>query len=209
MKKFLLLFAVTMVFCACEKENYPTEQEIIESFWSDVSLSTDGKYYDAVITRLYSVTFRQNLIVPTKAYVMELNSKRYFYMYRSRFGSDLRVGDKIRFATLSDNPYEIVAINGYDLNGGTQEASEGADVGLGYLFASDPIEATVQGVFLMKVKYTLKLVDLVFIATTDGRLIYIQRDKLNIDLMPNDRIVYSVYTIIPNSVVELKRLNRR
>ncbi|MBR1903818.1 MAG: hypothetical protein IJ824_01400, partial [Alphaproteobacteria bacterium] len=104
-------------------------------------------------------------------------------------------------------PYEIVAINGYDLTGDT-DAGGGETPGAGsYLVASNPIEATIQGIFSMKVKYFLpSLVDMVFIATTDGNLIYMRKDKLNIDLKPGDRIVYSVYTLVPNSVVELKKL---
>ena len=138
---------------------------------------------------------------------MELNGSRYFYMYRSRFNMDLKVGDKISFKTSAKNPYEIVVINDYDLGEG-DDAQSSSSSGMGYLFTSDPIEATIKGIFFMKVRY-LTLVDMVFIVTTDDNLIYIKESKLNIDLKPGDRIVYSVYTLIPNSVVELKRLNRR
>ena len=213
MKKLVFMLALTTVlFTACEKEDPVAEaQERVNAFWLDAEASTGDESYEATITRLYAVVFRQNLIVPTKAYVMELNSKRYFYMFRSRFGMDLKVGDKINFKTSAKNPYEIIAINGYDLSGGTENANGGESPGAGsYLVASNPIEATIQGIFSMKVKYLLpQLVDMVFIATTDGNLIYIKREKLNIDLQPGDRIVYSVYTLVPNSVVELKRLNRR
>lgn len=210
MKKILLLFAVTTLLCACEKEipayeRYERDYDL--SFWSDDEQSTGNELYEATITRLYAVVFRQNLIVPTNAYVMELNGSRYFYMYRSRFNMDLKVGDKINFKTSSKNPYEIISINGYDLSGDEDAQSGSSSSGLGYLFASNPIEATIKGIFSMKVRY-LMLVDMVFIATTDGNLVYIKRDKLNIDLRPGDRIVYSVYTLVPNSIVELKRLNR-
>ena len=209
MKKLLFIFAAALIFCACEKEE--TYEEKVESFWANSEAITGNESYEATITRLYAVVFRQSLIVPTKAYVMELNGRRYFYMLRSRFGMDLKVGDKISFMTSDKNPYEIVAINGYDVSGGTEDASQGENPsGMGYILTSDPIEATVYGLFSMKVKYTLpQLVDMVFIATTDGNLIYIKREKLNIDLIPGDRIVYSVYTLVPNSVVELKRLTRR
>ncbi len=211
MKKLLLLFAATMVLCACEKDDpeyHQRKESQYLSFWLDSDKATGNENYEATITRLYSVVIRHNLVVPTNAYVMELNGRRYFYMYRSRFGMDLKVGDKISFQTSAKNPYEIVVINGYDLSGGEEDAKQGSSTGIGYLFASDPIEATVKGLFLMKVGYTTQLVDMVFIATTDDNLVYIRRDKLNIDLAPGDRIVYSVYTIIPNSIVELKRLNR-
>ena len=203
-----MLALTTVLFTACEKEDPVAEaQERVNAFWLDAEAPTGNESYEATITRLYSVVFRQNLIVPTKAYVMELNSKRYFYMFRSRFGMDLKVGDKISFKTNPQNPYEIIAINGYDLSG-TENANGGDNPGAGqYLVASNPIEATIQGIFSMKVKYLLpQLVDMVFIATTDGNLIYIKREKLNIDLQPGDRIVYSVYTLVPNSVVELKKL---
>ena len=208
MKKLLfLMFAAITLLCACEKEDPMTEAERIESFWLDANAQTGNQPKEATITRLYSVVFRQNLIVPTQAYVMELNGKRYFYMFRSRFKMDLRVGDKISFKTSTSNPYEIVAINGYDLSG-YEDAGGGDNPGGGtYFVASDPIEATVQGIFFMKVRYTLPtLVDMVFIATTDGNLVYIKKEKLNIDLRPGDRIVYCVYRWVPNSIVEIKKL---
>jgi hypothetical protein len=202
-----MLALTTALFTACEKEDPASEQKRIEAFWLDAEAQTGDESYEATITRLYSVVFRQNLIVPTKAYVMELNSKRYFYMFRSRFSMDLKVGDKINIKTNPQNPYEIIAINGYDLSGAENANGENTPGAGQYLVASDPIEATIQGLFSMKVKYTLpQLVDMVFIATTDGNLIYIKREKLNIDLQPGDRIVYSVYTLVPNSVVELKKL---
>lgn len=208
MKKSLLLFAFATLLCACEKETPERyDKEFIAAFWLDDSKSTGNESYEATITRLYSVIFRQNLVVPTNAYVMELNGSRYFYMLRSRFNMDLKVGDKISFKTSAKNPYEIVVINGYDLSGEEDAQSGSSSSGLGYLFTSDPIEATIKGIFSMKVRY-LTLVDMVFIVTTDDNLIYIKRNKLNIDLKPGDRIVYSVYTLFPNSVVELKRLNR-
>lgn len=206
-----MMALTTVLFTACEIDDPASEQKKIEAFWLDAEAQTGDESYEATITRLYSVTFRQNLIVPTKAYVMELNSRRYFYMFRSRFNMDLKVGDKINIKTNPQNPYEIIAINGYDLSGGTEDANSGDNPGGGqYFVVSDPIEATIQGLFSMKVKYALpKLVDMVFIATTDGNLIYIKREKLNIDLKPGDIIVYNVYRWVPNSVVELKRLNRR
>ena len=209
MKQLLFIFAAAMVLCACEKdaeEVRPLNPQ--QSFWQDKEKTSGDETLDATITRLYSVVFRQNLLVPTNAYVMELNKSRYFYMLRSKFGADLKVGDKISFKTSAKNPYEIAVINGYDLSGDEEASGGNPSEGIGYLFASDPIEGTVQGVFSMKVRYTIRLVEMVFIATDDGNLIYVRRDKLNIDLNPGDRIVYSVYTLVPNSVVELKKLRQ-
>lgn len=208
MRKILLFLTLATLLCACEKESPKYNMDSIMSFWADDSKSTGNESYEATITRLYTAVFRQNLIVPTQAYVMELNNSRYFYMYRSRFNMDLKVGDKISFQTSAKNPYEIVVINGYVLGEGEDAQSNDSSGGLGYLFASDPIEAKIKGIFYMKVRY-LTLVDMVFIVTTDDNLIYIKKSKLNIDLQPGDVIAYSVYNIIPNSVVEIKRLNRR
>ena len=208
MKKLLLLFVATMVLCACEKDDPVIDTGNLENTLSEKQ-PTDGKVYDATITRLYSVVIRHNLIVPKKAYVMELNGSRYFYMYRSSFGMDLKIGDKINFKVSSQNPSEIVEINGYELSEEGEVAQQGGSVDAGYLFASDPIEATVDCVLLMDVKYlSSKPVRMVFIATKSGNLIYTRSDKLNIDLHSGDRIVYSVYTLFPNSIVELKKLNR-
>ena len=205
MKKLLLLFVATIALCACEK----VDTNDYERALPDNNRSENGVVYNATITRLYSVVIRHNLIMPKKAYVMELNDSRYFYMYRSSFGMELKVGDKINFKVSSQNPSEIVEINGYELSAEGEVAQQGGSVDAGYLFASDPIEATVDVVFLMNVKYLRsKPVEMVFIATTDGNLVYTRSDKLNIDLHSGDRIVYSVYTLFPNSIVELKKLSR-
>ena len=105
MKRLLFyLFAAAMVLCACEKEREkPDNMPKYQSFWLSSDQATGDETYEATITRLYSVVFRQSLVVPTKAYVMELNGSRYFYMLRSRFGMDLKIGDKISFQTSAKN----------------------------------------------------------------------------------------------------------
>lgn len=207
MKKVLLfLVAATMLLAACENDDYASEQE--RTFWTDTDAATGDNSYHATITKLYSVVMRRELPYPFKAYVMELNSKRYFYMMRSRFNADLHVGDQISFQTLSYCPSEISTINGYELGDGSN-ATHNDDTGAGqYLVASDPIEATVKSMFAMKIRYTITFwpIDTWFIETTSGNLIFIKKSKLNIDLKPGDRIVYNVYTLFPNEILALKKL---
>ncbi len=207
MKKVLLfLVAMTMLLAACEKDDYSSEKE--DAFWSDTNATTGNNSYQATITKLYSVVMRRELPYPFKAYVMELNNQRYFYMMRTRFNADLHVGDRISFQTLSYCPSEISSINGYELGNGT-DAQQNSNTGAGqYLVASDPIEATVKSMFAMKIRYTITFlpIDTWFIETTAGNLIFIKKSKLNIDLKAGDKIVYNVYTLYPNEVLALKKL---
>lgn len=203
-KVFLFLVAATVLLAACEKD----DSAVAERFWSDTEMSTGADSYGAKITKLYSVVMRRELPFPFKAYVMELNGRRYFYMMRSRFNADLHVGDYISFQTFSFCPSEISAINGYDLGDGTNAVvNDGTSAG-NYLVASNPIEATVKNMFAMKIRYTITFlpIDTWFIETTAGNLIYIKKSKLKIDLKPGDRIVYNVYTLFPNEVLALKKL---
>lgn len=204
MKKLFILVAATVLLAACEKD----DSAVAERFWSDTEMSTGADSYGAKITKLYSVVMRRELPFPFKAYVMELNGQRYFYMMRSRFNADLHVGDYISFQTFSFCPSEISAINGYDLGDGTNAVHNDETSAGNYLVASNPIEATVKNMFAMKIRYTIAFwpIDTWFIETTAGNLIYIKKSKLNIDLKPGDGIVYNVYTLFPNEVLALKKL---
>lgn len=194
-----------MLLAACEKEDLSEKEK---TFWSDENVSTGDDSYQATITKLYSVVMRRELPYPFKAYVMELNHVRYFYMMRSRFNADLHVGDQISFQTLSYCPNEISGINGYDLGDGSDAAHNDNTSAGQYLVASDPIEATVKSMFAMKIRYTITFwpIDTWFIETTAGNLIFIKKSKLNITLKAGDKIVYNVYTLFPNEVLALKKL---
>ncbi len=216
MKKLLfLILAVAMVsFTACSKDDDEAEREKQEQgYWldSDADAYIGVGTHEATITKLYEIVIRQNLIVPAKAYFMELNGKKYFYMFRSKIQMDLRVGDRIYFTVDEKSPNQIASINGYDVAEDGGEAAEGnASPGIGsYLVASNPIEAQIKGIISMKVKYLLPTpVDMWFFVTTGGRVIYMKKKDLNINLHVGDYIVYNVYTLFPNSIVGIKKLNR-
>ena len=161
------------------------------------------------ITKLYSVVMRREIPYPFKAYVLQISDGNYFYMLRLRYDKELRVGDKISFGVFSFCPNEIAQINGVDLGNGTEIPEGYNDVDAGeYLVASDPIEATVKSVFSMKIRYSITIwpIDTWFIETTDGYLLYVKKSKLDYELRPGDRFVYSVYTLFPNEVLAIKKL---
>jgi len=161
------------------------------------------------VQKLYSIVMRREIPYPFKAYVMQINNGEWFYMLRIRYEQDLHVGDKISFSVFSFCPNEIAKINGVDVGEVTDspDYNESVDVGQ-YLVASDPIEATIKQVFLMKIRYSITFwpIDSWFIETTDGNLIYVKKSKVDVALKPGDRFVYSVYTLFPNEVVTLKKL---
>ena len=160
------------------------------------------------ITKLYSVVMRRELPYPFKAYVLQISNGQYFYMMRYRLNEDLHVGDVIKFSVYANCPNEIAVINGHDISG-DENALPTNPVDAGeYLVASDPIEAEVKNMFLMKIRYSLSFLplDTWFIETTDGNLIFIKSSKLNVNLSTGDRIVYNVYTLFPNEILALKKL---
>lgn len=220
MKKLFLCFAV-MAIClsACDEDEPDWRLHRPDYFQDDHRPdSQNGSNSDAQnssqeevfsIVKLYSVVMRRELPYPFKAYVLQINNGEYFYMLRYRYNADLHVGDKISFAVYTYCPNEIARINGCELGDGSDygETTDGVDAGE-YLVASDPIEATVKNMFAMKIRYSLTFVpiDTWFIETTDGKLIFIKKSKLNVTLKAGDRIVYNVYTLFPNEVLALKKL---
>ena len=170
--------------------------------------TVNPKTNTVTITKLYSIVMRRTLPYPFPTYVLQVNNSDYFYMLRSRFNQDLKVGDKISFAIYKYSPNEIAQINGCTLSDGS-DASSNSDTSAGeYLVASDPIVATVQSMFDMKVCYSIPFlpIDTRFIETTDGNLVFVKKSKLNVNLQPGDRFVYNVYTLSPNEILAIKKL---
>ncbi|MCQ2734964.1 MAG: hypothetical protein MJ212_03315 [Alphaproteobacteria bacterium] len=170
--------------------------------------SVENDVHTLKITKLYSVVMRRELPYPFQAYVLQVSNGEYFYMMRYRYGHDLRVGDNIQFSVFSFCPNEIAQINGYDLGDGS-EAVPNVDPGAGeYLVASDAIEKTVKSTFDMKIRYSITFwpISTKFIETTDGNLLFVKNSKLNVELLPGDRIVYNVYTLFPNEILAIKKL---
>ena len=62
--------------------------------------------------------------------------------------------------------------------------------------------------FDMQIRYSLTFVpiDTRFIVLEDGKLIYVKKSKLSLELVPGDRIVYNVYALSPNEVLAVKNL---
>ena len=60
----------------------------------------------------------------------------------------------------------------------------------------------------MQIRYSLTFVpiDTRFIVLEDGKLIYVKKSKLSLELVPGDRIVYNVYALSPNEVLAVKNL---
>lgn len=204
MKKLLFIFAIlSLALCSCEKEEFYEEDNI--------PVVPESNEYSAkqqaVITKLYQVKMRRELMIPFSAYVMQINNRDYLYMIRLRFNQDLKIGDAIDFSVFSFCPNEIAQINGCDLGDGDSANQNDNNNGVGYLVASDPIEAQIKDIFSMKIRYSISFwpIDTWFIETTQGNLIFVKKSKVNTSLAPGDRIVYSKYTLY-DEVLTLKKL---
>lgn len=204
MKKycFWLCWAVVFALLSCNKEeteprfSFPVEEE-----------------RTAVIDRLYAISMRREIPFPFSAYVLRLNNGSDVYMLRYRYNADLSVGETIRYRVFSFCPDEISVLNGVELGDGSDvdnvAVETGHDPQTRGLIAGDPVEATVADVFDMKIRYSLTFlpIDTWFIVLADGNLIYVKKSKLKLELKPGDRIVYNVYTLSPNEVLAIKKLN--
>ncbi|MBQ8482321.1 MAG: hypothetical protein IJ532_07295 [Alphaproteobacteria bacterium] len=202
MKKLLFFAFLSIALCACEKEEFQEDNmpPIPENKVSD-------NQQQAVITKLYQVKMRRELMIPFSAYVMQINHRDYLYMIRLRFNQDLKVGDAIDFSVFSFCPNEIAKINGCDLGDGGSANQNDNNNGIGYLVATDPIEAQIKDIFSMKIRYSISFlpIDTWFIETTDGNLVFVKKSKVNVSLAPGDRIVYSRYTLY-DEILTLKKL---
>lgn len=184
-----MLAALSLSLCSCEKDEADNDERL------------------SVITKLYQVKMRRELMLPCHAYVMQLDGRDYFYMLRLRFNQDLKVGDAISFSVFSFCPDEISKINGCELGDGTDAGENEGSGGLGYLVVSDPIEENIKNIFSMRVRYSIAFLptDSWFIETTDGNLLFVKKNKVNVPLAPGDRIVYSKYTLY-DEIFMLKKL---
>ncbi|MBR1600761.1 MAG: hypothetical protein IJ677_04205 [Alphaproteobacteria bacterium] len=203
MKKILLFALLSITLCACEKDEAYEEKIVPDISKSAVSANQQ----QAVITKLHQVKMRRELMIPFSAYVMQINNRDYLYMIRLRFNQDLKVGDAIDFSVFSFCPNEIAKINGCDLGDGSSASQNGNSNGIGYLVATDPIEAQIKDIFSMKIRYSISFwpIDTWFIETTNGNLVFIKKSKVNVSLAPGDRIVYSKYTLY-DELLTLKKL---
>lgn len=213
MRKLLLLTlaALSISLCSCEKDDPFTGDEHISEnpmFEGQADNRVNEGQNFSVITKLWQVKMRRELMIPFSAYVMQIDNRDYLYMIRLRFNQDLKVGDNINFSVFSFCPDEIAKINGCDLSadGSTANQNSGND-GIGYLVATDPIEATVKSIFAMKIRYSITFwpTDTWFIETEEGNLVFVKKSKLNVSLAPGDKIVYSKYTLY-DEIVAIKKL---
>ena len=129
-------------------------------------------------------------------------------MIRYRYNRDLREGESIRYRVFSFCTDEIAVLNGTELGDGSDAVSAGTEQTRG-LVASDPTEAYVRDIFDMKIRYSLTFlpIDTWFIELDNGTLVYVKKSKLNLELKAGDHIVYNVYTLSPNEVLAIKKLD--
>lgn len=208
MKKLLLisLAALGLTLCSCEKDEPLLPEDRFDKN-QPIPPNNGNVTQKSVITELYQIKMRRELFIPFSAYVIQINNRDYYYMIRLRFNADLKVGDEIDFSVFTSCPNEISQINGYELGDGTDAEQNDNSGGLGYLFATDPIEASIEKIFSMKIRYSISFLptDTWFIKTTDGNLVFVKKSKVNISLSPGDRIVYSKYTLY-DEIVAIKKL---
>ncbi len=198
-KTFVLLWAL-LLFAACGKES--------EDIKPPTSHATETEE-TAVVDRLYAISMRRELPFPFSAYVLRLSNGRDVYMLRYRYNRDLREGEKIGYRVFSFCPDEIAVLNGVELGDGSDVAEQARNNLSRGLVASEPIEAEVVDIFDMKIRYSLTFlpVDTWFIELDNGNMVYVKKSKLKLELKSGDRIVYNVYTLFPNEVLAIKKLN--
>ncbi len=199
MSKKLILILLVLTFTACSKEDEPDD---------NFSPSIEQEKC-AVIEKLYPVYMRREVPLPFPAYVMRLSDGNDLYMLRTRYNRDLHQGDRIDYRVFSFCPNEIAVIDGFELGDGSEAEKDAAMQKTRSLVASDPVEGCVAETFDMQIRYSLTFVpiDTRFIVIEDGKLIYVKKSKLSLELVPGDRIVYNVYALSPNEVLAVKKLD--
>lgn len=199
MRKKLIWILPVLMFTACSKEDEPDD-----NFSHPVEQEKC-----AVIEKLYPVYMRREVPLPFPAYVMRLSDGSDLYMLRTRYNRDLHQGDRIDYRVFSFCPNEIAVIDGFELGDGSEAEKGAAAQSSRSLVASDPVEGCVAEIFDMKIRYSLTFVpiDTCFIVLEDGKLIYVKKSKLSLELVPGDRIVYNVYALSPNEVLAVKKLD--
>lgn len=199
MSKKLILILLVLTFTACSKEDEPDD-----NFSPPIEQEKC-----AVIEKLYPVYMRREVPLPFPAYVMRLSDGNDLYMLRTRYNQDLHQGDRIDYLVFSFCPNEIAVIDGFELGDGSGAEKGAATQKTRSLVASDPVEGCVAETFDMQIRYSLTFVpiDTRFIVLEDGKLIYVKKNKLSLELVPGDRIVYNVYALSPNEVLAVKKLD--
>ncbi len=199
MSKKLILILLVLTFTACSKEDEPDD-----NFSPPIEQEKC-----AVIEKLYPVYMRREVPLPFPAYVMRLSDGNDLYMLRTRYNRDLHQGDRIDYLVFSFCPNEIAVIDGFELGDGSGAEKGAATQKTRSLVASDPVEGCVAETFDMQIRYSLTFVpiDTRFIVLEDGKLIYVKKNKLSLELVPGDRIVYNVYALSPNEVLAVKKLD--
>lgn len=218
MKKLLLfaLAALSIALCSCDKDDpvFGDEENLNHAVTGNNpgnnipggNVNDGQRQYE--ITKLWEVKMRRELLIPFSAYVMQIDNRDYLYMIRLRYNQDLKVGDKITFSVFSFCPDEIAQINGCDLSTDGEDANQNSgNDGLGYLVASDPIEAKIKSIFSMEIRYSITFwpADTWFIETESGNLVFVKKSKVNVKLAPGDKIVYSKYALY-DEILTLKKL---
>ncbi len=214
MKK--VLFFGVIWFCvsafACTPEEMPAlpPEEIPEE--QQPVVNNDESHFHT-ITQLLAITMRQEMLLPFKLYVLQLEDGKWFYLRRLNFDGELHLGDAIMFSYYANCTDEIAVIHKQRTYGGDPARVNANKPELGtYLVASDPIEADVRNMFVLNMRYAslFQPIETCLIETRDGNLIYVKTSKLvetnSQSLTIGDHFVYSVYTIYPNEVVAIKKL---
>jgi len=198
-----MLAVMSLTLYACEKEDF-LEENVNPDIPERELYSTEKQ---GVITKLYQVKMRRELMIPFSAYVMQVDNRDYLYMIRLRFNQDLKIGNVIDYSVSTYCPNEIVKINDFcfgECENANQNVNDGSS---GYLVATDPIETEIKNIFSMQVAYSVTFLPIqtLFIETTEGNLVFIKKSKVNIPLVVGDKIVYSRYTLY-DELLMLKKL---
>ncbi|MBQ7660399.1 MAG: hypothetical protein IJS26_06680 [Alphaproteobacteria bacterium] len=148
----------------------------------------------------------------TPVYLVKLENDKRLYVKRYNLSGELKFGDKIAFSYFNVLPDEIAKVKKIKTDDGQAAKKNAMEPASGStLEISLPIITEVKDLFVLKMRHErlFSAKETVFIETTDGNMIYIEKSRLAEanaqDLKVGDSFMYNIYTIFPNKVYALRK----
>lgn len=148
----------------------------------------------------------------TPVYLVKLENDKRLYVKRYNLSGELKFGDKIAFSYFNVLPDEIAKVKRIKTDNGQAAKKNAMEPASGStLEISLPIITEVKDLFVLKMRHErlFSAKETVFIETTDGNMIYIEKSRLAEanaqDLKVGDSFMYNIYTIFPNKVYALRK----
>ena len=222
----LTLFALVLSASSCEPQVQPVDPPTPEQERHEGQLITDAPKNPLAssadeadmyaIKDLWLIDVADILQPPhaNAVYLVKLENDKRFYLRRYNFSGELKIGDKIAFSYFDAMPEEIAKVKQVKTgNGEPAKQNVMAPASGSTLEVSLPIQTYVKDLFVLKMRHTktFTLKETVFIETKEGNMVYIDKAKLAgtnaQDLKVGDLFNYNFYTIFPNMVYNMRKVN--